>query len=141
MATHSSPEYQQAWFAKNPGKWSTYYQNRKNRPARLAYMRKWRAENPRRNKHYQLKLKFGISLGQYEEMHKAQKGLCAICGKPSGKLALAVDHNHETQVVRDLLCGPCNAALERLESVPNWCELAAAYLVRHDCSFGSRSPA
>lgn len=131
MATHSTPEYQSAWRKKNLGKVQGYDRKRISLPERREYMRKWRAENPRRQKDYQLKLKFGISLEQYEQMHEAQHGLCAICRKPSGQLALAVDHDHATDVVRGLLCSLCNVALERLEMIPFWPELAMEYLKTH----------
>ena len=52
-------------------------------------------------------------------MHAEQGGVCAVCRKPEtarnyrtgGTLALAVDHCHETGVVRGLLCGNCNKGI------------------------------
>ena len=93
-------------------------------------MKQWRAENKRKARDYQLRLKFGISLAQYDEMLETQHGLCAICSNAPGKFGLAVDHNHETNEVRGLLCSQCNVALERLEAVSNWTELAIAYLAK-----------
>ena len=52
----------------------------------------------------------------YEELYKSQDGKCAICGteKPSksGRTKrLSIDHCHETNIVRGLLCERCNRAL------------------------------
>ena len=50
-------------------------------------------------------------------MFDSQKGVCKICkcSCKSGK-QLAVDHCHETGVVRGLLCAKCNTNLGRIEA-------------------------
>lgn len=55
-----------------------------------------------------LKRVYGKSLSWYKRQDKKQKGVCAICGRPPKKLKLAVDHNHQTTLVRGLLCMICN---------------------------------
>lgn len=70
---------------------------------------------------------YGITVEQYEEMLKRQKGGCAICGKRPGKKRLHVDHNHETGQVRGLLCAKCNGDLQVLES-PGRADALAEYL-------------
>lgn len=59
-----------------------------------------------------LKDRYGITLAEYEALLAAQGGVCAICRKAcsTGK-SLAVDHNHETKVVRGLLCRKCNRGI------------------------------
>lgn len=53
------------------------------------------------------KRRFGLRRGQYDLMMARQNGRCAICGiRP--RRSLAVDHNHRTGKVRDLLCSNCN---------------------------------
>jgi hypothetical protein len=54
--------------------------------------------------------KYGLVAADYERMLAAQGGVCAIC-KRKGKRWLCVDHCHETQAVRGLLCDKCNTAL------------------------------
>lgn len=56
---------------------------------------------------------FGITIEEYDRMLSEQDGLCAICRKPPINRRLAVDHDHDTGLVRGLLCPPCNRALEK----------------------------
>lgn len=73
-----------------------------------AYGREWNLQN-----------KFGIDGAEYSRMLEAQGHACAICRQPesaihhrSGEVrALAVDHDHETDAVRGLLCRDCNTLL------------------------------
>jgi hypothetical protein len=58
-----------------------------------------------------LRRKYNISLQQYEEMFKAQKRRCAICGNKPKKQSLHVDHDHKLGFVRGLLCYRCNYGL------------------------------
>ena len=59
-----------------------------------------------------LKTVYGISPGILQTMYDDQGGKCYFCGsaKPlRGRGALAIDHNHDTGIIRGLLCKPCNA--------------------------------
>jgi hypothetical protein len=60
-----------------------------------------------------LKLKYNLSLEDYNAMFSRQNGKCSICKKHQTKLdsALCVDHCHKTGKVRGLLCSNCNLAL------------------------------
>ena len=79
---------------------------------------------------YMLKLKYDITLDDYEEMLEAQCNGCAICGQlPSGR-RLIVDHDHETGIVRGLLCFNCNVMLGNARDDPVILEIGAAYLRR-----------
>jgi Recombination endonuclease VII len=77
----------------------------------------------------------GVTLDQYQEMYKAQHGLCALCGNPekikntTGVIALAVDHDHVTGKIRGLLCMRCNVNLSILEDA-EFVEKAQPYLKR-----------
>ena len=79
---------------------------------------KWRIKNPSAHKkivrRYLIKKKYGLSQGDFSALLKAQGGGCAICGntKPGGRWGeFAVDHCHETGVIRGILCHKCNFAL------------------------------
>lgn len=79
------------------------------------------------------KRRYGITSQEYDEKYTAQRGCCAICGvhQSDGSRALAVDHDHATGDVRDLLCCNCNTAIARLRDSAELCVKAAEYLRRH----------
>jgi hypothetical protein len=83
--------------------------------------------------------KKGVDATRYQEMLREQNGVCAICGKPerapdkaSGKTRdMAIDHNHETGAIRQLLCSNCNRALGLFCDDPALLDAAMAYLHKH----------
>lgn len=77
-----------------------------------------------------IKQKYGISKEQYEEMVSRQGGLCAICRFPNEK-PLRVDHNHDTNAVRGLLCDSCNQGIGQLKDDVQILKAAIAYLEAH----------
>jgi len=102
------------------------------------HIENYRKNNPdaNRNKHY--KKRYGITVDQYEAMAKAQNYLCAICGLPESKKRkdgtdsiLAVDHDHTTGAVRELLCVGCNHMLGNIENRNVSLDAIAAYIKRH----------
>lgn len=112
---------------------------------KLAAARKHRAENREHYKNKELVREFGITLEQYQEMLLAQRGVCAICGKPEtatrrGRpLHLSVDHCHKTKQVRALLCGFCNKGLGKFFDNPDLLRSAATYVVEHTARIEARS--
>lgn len=76
------------------------------------------------------RLRYRITPEQFERMWRDQDGRCALCAKPLGHGAgkHAIDHDHETGVVRALLCLSCNVGLGWFESFRN---LAETYLSGH----------
>ena len=91
---------------------------------------KWAKDNPEVFKNYQLKRKYGISLEKYNEMYTTQNGCCAICGEHQDAFSrsLAVDHCHETEEVRGLLCTNCNTAIGKFKDDVSIVLKAVAYL-------------
>jgi Recombination endonuclease VII len=87
----------------------------------------WRSANP--TKVHALKLKrYGITLEQWNAMLIAQGGRCWLCDKPMmGKKDPAVDHDHETNVVRGLAHQICNLVFGLLDEDP---ELFALFAER-----------
>ena len=71
---------------------------------------KWHSEHNQRPeiRNKQLKNRYGIEA--YEPLFEKQGGKCAICGRKSDK-HLYVDHNKETDIVRELLCENCNLGI------------------------------
>jgi len=88
---------------------------------------KWKARTLRDKR---LRGKYGITEMDYGKMLKAQKGKCAICGRPPKKILLAVDHDHKTKHVRGLLCFRCNYGLPWFSSNERILAKAAAYIWR-----------
>ncbi|EGJ4116078.1 hypothetical protein IHX65_004884 [Salmonella enterica] len=87
---------------------------------------------PEQLKNYQLIANFGLTLETYKIMLAAQNDVCAICGEtnPDGT-ALAVDHDHETGEIRQLLCRNCNTGIGLLKDNPELLIKASAYLMKH----------
>jgi hypothetical protein len=76
-----------------------------------------------------LKKKYGMTLEDYERMLEAQGGGCAICGRPPREdISLHVDHDHETGLIRGLLCFPCNNAIGLMKDDPERLHRAADYV-------------
>jgi len=80
----------------------------------------------RRNRY--LKHAYGVSLEEYLSMEMEQSGVCAICSNPPGGRPLAVDHDHVSGKVRQLLCGPCNSGLGLFQEDRSTLEAAIKYL-------------
>ena len=78
---------------------------------------------------------FGITGEGYKELLRKQGGTCAVCREPetvkhqNGEVKmLSVDHCHETDVVRGLLCSRCNTAIGLLQNDPERAASVARYL-------------
>ena len=73
---------------------------------------------------------YGITREQFLELAKKNNNRCAACGAYAGKEphALNVDHNHETNEIRGLLCEGCNTALGWIDDSPKRAEYLAEYL-------------
>jgi hypothetical protein len=80
-----------------------------------------------------LRSRFGISEEVYEWMLQVQGEKCAICKRPAADTyygTLSVDHDHRTNVVRGLLCQPCNLGLGQFADNATILDEAAAYVRR-----------
>lgn len=86
-----------------------------------------------------LKCKFGMTLDDYNKKLKEQKYVCAICGQKETAIdsrynkikLLAVDHNHETGQIRELLCNKCNHGLGCFKDNIDILNNAIKYLKEH----------
>lgn len=119
-----------------PGNW--YWKESFSNKNKSEYQKKWRERNPRRAKSNDLRRSYGITLEDYEALLEAQNGVCAICGDPEktkdkdgGPRKMPVDHDHETGVIRGLLCTPCNRALGMLKDDVKVLRRAIVYITSH----------
>lgn len=74
-----------------------------------------------------LKLRYGVSLEEVENMLDIQEGECAICNTNITD-TYQVDHCHNTGSVRGLLCKPCNMGIGFLKDDIGILENAIKYL-------------
>ena len=116
------------------GRWSV-----RNRAKHYAINKISLAKKPeyyaQRHRKYQLSRMYGITEEQYNQMLASQNGCCAICGtnKPTGKWKVfAVDHDHKTGKVRELLCNECNRGMGLLRDNAELLQKAANYILKHD---------
>ena len=67
-----------------------------------------------------LMTEYGMTPQDYVDLFEKQNGCCAICQcEESGHNAtdrLLIDHNHETDTVRGLLCSSCNLMLGKAKA-------------------------
>ena len=73
-----------------------------------------------------LKMSYGITPEQVEELLKQQNNLCAICNNPLEKYH--IDHDHRTKKVRGILCNRCNLGLGLFKDNENNLAAAINYL-------------
>jgi hypothetical protein len=78
----------------------------------------------------------GMTVERYEAMLVKQDGGCSICKKTVNKngTRLCVDHDHETGLIRGLLCHDCNTSLGKLDDSLDLLYKAVEYLEEHEMS-------
>lgn len=96
----------------------------------VAYKKDHYSANRHRWLEQGLQRNYGITLGEFNALNDAQRGLFAICkGTPSGGyLRLSVDHCHKTGVIRGLLCMHCNSLLGYAKDNSDILKTALRYL-------------
>ena len=75
----------------------------------------------------------------YDKMMQKQDNKCAICNQYETRTArdgksitrLCIDHDHDTNKVRALLCHDCNTTLGKMKDSPELLLKAADYLIFH----------
>jgi len=112
----------------------------KKRPQIQLTNSEWKKKNPEKvkkdNRKWRLKNHYGLTEDQYDEMFLNQEGRCAICQRHRDELkeVLAVDHNHSTGKVRQLLCRPCNSVLGYIKEDVDIALNLVEYIRRHNAS-------
>lgn len=98
----------------------------------------WVEDNPERVKEYRNKDSWtlvkrckrrGITPKELFDTYERQEECCAICNKHIKISESAIDHNHETEEFRGVLCKKCNRALGLFEDSPTILKNALDYLL------------
>ena len=79
----------------------------------------WTSRTPKKRLEQHLKFKYGVSHAEFMEAWSNQNGCCAICEGVLPDLMVyenrrrgyAIDHNHQTNEFRGILCLKCNSLL------------------------------
>ena len=132
-------EYASQWKKENRDRINEQVrEDYKNNPEKH---KKWRDDHYARNRD-EISLRRSLSERKiekdfYEKMFKEQEGKCAICHQPEKRMArdgknitrLCIDHDHDTNAVRALLCSDCNTGIGKLMDSPELLLKAADYLI------------
>jgi len=122
-------EWRKALIERIEGETEQEFNTRYKRAHREAYGHAYRGSD--------LMSRYGVTIEQVSEMAEGQNHCCAICGQPekeerSGYTRhLAVDHDHATGKVRQLLCQNCNKMIGYAKDDPAILTSAIAYLAKH----------
>lgn len=86
---------------------------------------------PGYRRNYMMRRNYGVDTTRYDELFKAQQGVCATCLEPQEPPNfLNIDHCHTSGEVRGLLCWRCNIAAGHLRNSPEVAARMAEYLKR-----------
>lgn len=72
--------------------------------------------------------RYGLTESDYKRILAKQNGGCAICSAGPKKRRLSVDHCHNSETVRGLLCDGCNFGIGLFNDSPDRLRAAAKYL-------------
>lgn len=123
-------EVRAAWKQSNPGYVKSRYDANPEHFRKAG--REFRRLHPEKMLESNLK-RFGLTLEGYNTLLATQNGVCAVCHCPETSTRhpnprLSVDHDHETGIVRGLLCNNCNRSLGLLQDNIETLRSAVAYL-------------
>jgi hypothetical protein len=104
----------------------------RNRTQINTYLRKWyRNGGAKIKRKRRLKIQYNLSIKQFKRLLKYQNYSCAICKitKSDGRWkTFNIDHEHDRQKVRGLLCTSCNMMLSMLEKRPQLLKLCKPFM-------------
>lgn len=115
---------------------SIIMEGKNKREKKADFQRKRRLLKPEDTRRYDVWRRYNISYSQYLDLLEKQDHKCAVCGKQESGLKkhsnkkrdLAVDHDHNTGMVRGLLCSRCNTGLGLFNDSTETLKQAIRYL-------------
>lgn len=104
--------------------------------------RRSKGDAKQKDRQYNLKSSYGISVEEYDSLSASQNDLCMVCKKKETKKMrgvvsrLSVDHCHQAEKngemkIRGLLCMKCNTGIAMFNDSPEMLREAANYLEKH----------
>lgn len=117
---------------------SDFYSGRKDcKDCRNAANRRIRIDDPeryaryrKRHNEYLKESRYGITQEQFDQMLLNQSNKCKICDTEfKSSKDTHIDHSHDTNRVRGLLCNNCNMALGQFNDNTDIMDKAIEYLV------------
>ncbi len=129
-------------FGPNNFLWKEHLRRKPNEELKDWWARKRAARievNPNLESDRNIKRKFGINREQYNAKLWQQYNGCAVCGKEETSLdgktgvrkRLAIDHNHKTGKIRDLLCWRCNTVIGKIDEDIKLLQAMIDYITKH----------
>lgn len=98
--------------------------------AKYKNLKKERPSGLTNQKVYAMKVRYGVSEDAFIDMFVRQEGKCGICRKDMPAKSCLIDHNHDTGIVRGLLCRHCNFAIGLFNDNIASLQMAIDYLTR-----------
>lgn len=93
----------------------------------LAKKKRWDSKKSDERRLERVERKYGLKASDYENLLESQGGVCAICKR---EVELVVDHCHDSNEVRGLLCQQCNSGIGFLQDDLETVKSAVTYLSR-----------
>jgi len=116
---------------------SDFYPGRKDcKNCKNAAARQWRKDNPENTERHLARMRertkerrYGVTQEHFDQMLLSQDNKCKICNiEFSGSKFTHIDHCHDTDKVRGLLCNNCNLALGQFGDNTDIMDMAIKYL-------------
>lgn len=119
-----------------------YRKSDKNKICQARYLKTEKSKRNRRNYMKQDKYreihrrakrlnKYGLTENEYQALLTKQNNACAICGYTQpmvSKFWPCIDHDHQTLIVRGLLCNMCNIGIGHFKENLHFLKNAVQYL-------------
>ena len=131
---HKDPEARRAYLRRryrNGGKERDAASKAKWQASEKGQASRAKAREAARKNRSHLKKRYGITSTNWDAMLVEQAGRCDCCNEPL-HTKICVDHNHETNVVRALVCQDCNVAIGWVEAKGHKLILAEVYIHHHN---------
>lgn len=101
--------------------------------ARIRDNARWHSLSPEEKLNKTYKRNYNVSYNDVKQMYDDQQGLCGACEDPItlGRYTGVVDHCHNTNKIRGVVCPACNKALGFVYDDTNRLNKLISYLEKH----------